>query len=104
MTGPPQVLLPVCYLRRPLDAKFGRDDWIRTSDPLTPSQVRYQAAPHPVLIVRYALARLRFPAFVPGRAAGLAATRADLVRAATARAFTGAGLARDFGAGGGCNS
>ena len=25
----------------------GRDDWIRTSDPLTPSQVRYQAAPHP---------------------------------------------------------
>ena len=28
-------------------AKIGRDDWIRTSDPLTPSQVRYQAAPHP---------------------------------------------------------
>ena len=27
--------------------KIGRDDWIRTSDPLTPSQVRYQAAPHP---------------------------------------------------------
>ena len=27
--------------------KTGRDDWIRTSDPLTPSQVRYQAAPHP---------------------------------------------------------
>jgi hypothetical protein len=27
--------------------RFGRDDWIRTSDPLTPSQVRYQAAPHP---------------------------------------------------------
>ena len=26
---------------------IGRDDWIRTSDPLTPSQVRYQAAPHP---------------------------------------------------------
>ena len=25
----------------------GRDDWIRTSDPLTPSQVRYQAALHP---------------------------------------------------------
>ena len=25
----------------------GRDDWIRTSDPLTPSQVRYQAEPHP---------------------------------------------------------
>ncbi len=27
--------------------KFGRDDWIRTSDPLTPSQVRYQAALRP---------------------------------------------------------
>lgn len=27
----------------------GRVDWIRTSDPLTPSQVRYQAAPPPVL-------------------------------------------------------
>ena len=26
---------------------IGRDDWIRTSDPLTPSQVRYQAALHP---------------------------------------------------------
>ena len=26
---------------------YGRDDWIRTSDPLTPSQVRYQTAPHP---------------------------------------------------------
>ena len=28
-------------------AFIGRDDWIRTSGPLTPSQVRYQAAPHP---------------------------------------------------------
>ena len=28
-------------------SKIGRDDWIRTSDPLTPSQVRYQAALHP---------------------------------------------------------
>ena len=28
-------------------AKRGRDDRIRTCDPLTPSQVRYQAAPHP---------------------------------------------------------
>ena len=28
-------------------AKNGRDDRIRTCDPLTPSQVRYQAAPHP---------------------------------------------------------
>src|SRR5690606_17520865 len=27
--------------------RIGRDDWIRTSDPLTPSQVRYQAALHP---------------------------------------------------------
>ena len=26
----------------------GRVDWIRTSDPLTPSQVRYQTAPPPV--------------------------------------------------------
>ena len=29
----------------------GRDDWIRTSDPLTPSQVRYQAAPHPDAVI-----------------------------------------------------
>jgi hypothetical protein len=29
---------------------IGRDDWIRTSDPLTPSQVRYQAALHPDLV------------------------------------------------------
>ncbi len=27
----------------------GRDDWIRTSGPLLPKQVRYQAALHPVL-------------------------------------------------------
>ena len=26
--------------------KNGRSDWIRTSDPLHPMQVRYQAAPH----------------------------------------------------------
>ncbi len=34
---------------RPNEPKVsdGRDDWIRTSDPLTPSQVRYQAAPRP---------------------------------------------------------
>src|SRR5687767_3877949 len=31
---------------------IGRDDWIRTSDPLTPSQVRYQAAPHPEILAR----------------------------------------------------
>ncbi len=30
--------------------KNGRDDWIRTSGPLTPSQVRYQAAPHPEIL------------------------------------------------------
>ena len=43
-----EVLRPYrhpCDRNRP--AKNGRDDWIRTSDPLTPSQVRYQAAPHP---------------------------------------------------------
>ena len=28
--------------------EFGRDGGIRTYDPLTPSQVRYQAALHPV--------------------------------------------------------
>ena len=32
-----------CYPK----SEIGRDDWIRTSDPLTPSQVRYQAALHP---------------------------------------------------------
>lgn len=32
---------------------FGRSDWIRTSDPLTPSQVRYQAAPRSVLPRRF---------------------------------------------------
>lgn len=31
---------------RPLESR-GRVDWIRTSDPLTPSQVRYQTAPPP---------------------------------------------------------
>jgi hypothetical protein len=25
-----------------------RDDWIRTSGPFVPNEVRYQAAPHPV--------------------------------------------------------
>ena len=54
---------PTPVRNRPL--MFGRDDWIRTSDPLTPSQVRYQAAPHPdfrpeghLLFYAYALARL----------------------------------------------
>ena len=38
----------------------GRDDWIRTSDPLTPSQVRYQAAPRPeAFVCCCALARNR---------------------------------------------
>ncbi len=36
-----------CALGVPSRFKIGRDDWIRTSDPLTPSQVRYQTAPHP---------------------------------------------------------
>jgi hypothetical protein len=37
---------------RPVSLRnFGRDDWIRTSDPLTPSQVRYQAAPHPDALI-----------------------------------------------------
>jgi hypothetical protein len=31
--------------------RIGRDDRIRTCDPLTPSQVRYQAALHPELLV-----------------------------------------------------
>ncbi len=31
---------------------FGRDDWIRTSGPLHPMQVRYQAALHPGSSVR----------------------------------------------------
>jgi hypothetical protein len=39
------TVLPPCYPK----LKINRDDWIRTSDPLTPSQVRYQAAPHPVV-------------------------------------------------------
>ena len=35
----------------PLASCFsGRVDWIRTSDPLTPSQVRYQTAPPPVCL------------------------------------------------------
>ncbi len=31
----------------PNPLKTGRDDWIRTSGPLLPKQVRYQAALHP---------------------------------------------------------
>jgi hypothetical protein len=33
--------------RNPLVVNYGRDDWIRTSGPLLPKQVRYQAALHP---------------------------------------------------------
>jgi hypothetical protein len=36
------------WLPKNRPVNIGRDDWIRTSDPLTPSQVRYQAALHPV--------------------------------------------------------
>ena len=32
---------------KPLFIRAGRDDWIRTSGPLLPKQVRYQAALHP---------------------------------------------------------
>ena len=38
----------------------GRDDWIRTSDPLTPSQVRYQAAPRPDMSLRLAQRRILY--------------------------------------------
>jgi hypothetical protein len=34
-------------IRDPLIVLAGRDDWIRTSGPLLPKQVRYQAALHP---------------------------------------------------------
>jgi hypothetical protein len=42
------VLLPWCYHGGRKSRKSGRDGGIRTHDPLTPSQVRYQAALHPV--------------------------------------------------------
>ena len=49
--------VPIGKLRTPEKVRKllkinGRDDWIRTSDPLTPSQVRYQAAPHPEICSR----------------------------------------------------
>jgi hypothetical protein len=47
--------------------KIGRDGRIRTGGPLTPSQVRYQAALHPDVIDRY-----RRRAREARRAAGLA--------------------------------
>jgi hypothetical protein len=36
-----------CSLAVPSDGESGRGDWIRTSDPLRPRQVRYQAALRP---------------------------------------------------------
>ena len=48
-------------------SKIGRDDWIRTSDPLTPSQVRYQAAPHPETYPEPI--RTSLPSASPGRPA-----------------------------------
>ena len=41
------VFAKVCPLGQVCLAKTGRGDWIRTSDPLYPKQVRYQAAPLP---------------------------------------------------------
>jgi hypothetical protein len=80
-------------------SKIGRDDWIRTSDPLTPSQVRYQAAPHPDLARKiilahgirpwlsgrdYAFARERFP-FAALRLPEALATTRGFGREASAR-------------------
>ena len=41
-----------CYPGATPDSKSGRGDWIRTSDPLRPRQVRYQAAlrPDPTIV------------------------------------------------------
>ena len=45
------------YLMSPRNAvyqsldKINRDDWIRTSDPFVPNEVRYQAALHPDVYV-----------------------------------------------------
>jgi|688.fasta_scaffold29645_7 hypothetical protein len=32
-----------------LQTYTNRDDWIRTSGPFVPNEVRYQAAPHPAI-------------------------------------------------------
>ena len=40
-----EALLVVIFTR--IIERFGRGDWIRTSDPLRPRQVRYQAALRP---------------------------------------------------------
>ncbi len=42
--GQPEILIDLVKYT-------GRVDWIRTSDPLTPSQVRYQTAPPPVVLL-----------------------------------------------------
>ena len=34
-----------------MGAETGRGDWIRTSDPLLPKQMRYQAAPLPDVLI-----------------------------------------------------
>ena len=49
----------------------GRVDWIRTSDPLTPSQVRYQTAPPPVYALCHSLAQLCYSSMKSGRRKGL---------------------------------
>jgi Endodeoxyribonuclease RusA len=54
---------PRCKLSANRTAKVGRGDWIRTSDPLRPRQVRYQAALRPDL--RRFLMLLRICAALP---------------------------------------
>ena len=49
----------------------GRVDWIRTSDPLTPSQVRYQTAPPPVCVLCHSLAQLCYSSMKSGKRKGL---------------------------------
>ena len=43
------------HIRYTNDLKSGRGDWIRTSDPLRPRQVRYQAALRPDIPNDYAI-------------------------------------------------
>jgi hypothetical protein len=45
-----ELLRQRAFSERRKQGGFGRDAGIRTRDPLTPSQVRYQAALHPVHI------------------------------------------------------
>lgn len=40
----------ICNLHYTINT--GRDDWIRTSDPLLPKQMRYQTAPRPDFITK----------------------------------------------------